>query len=200
MDVGAGYGRFASLFRRFYSQVILLEPAGRIYEKLVDLWGQDPRIECYNCDFESYIDKGNLDLVFTSGVLYLYDDKMLESFARKATSMLAEGGLFLIRDFISVPDRQVVQSDYVEGGFCYYRTSLFWDELATRLGVELLEIRRSKPSLSWLRNRYVLALFRKLNLKKNYRRQTVVGAAMRLGNFEVCRRGLQTVFIGMRRL
>ncbi len=198
MDVGAGYGRFAGLLGRFYSRVVLLEPANRIYKTLRSLWGQDPKIECYNCDFESYIDSRGFDLIFTSGVLYLYGDEMLEYFARKAISMLNENGILLIRDFVSVPNRQVVQSSYVENGFCYYRPPAFWDALANRLGVKLFEVRRSKPSFSWLRNRYLLSLLGVLGLKGIYRRQIIINSVMRFGNFHLVSRGINTVFIGMK--
>jgi SAM-dependent methyltransferase len=200
MDVGAGYGRFADLFRRFYSHVVLLEPAERIYEELIGFWGQDPQIECHNRDFESYVDSCGFDLIFTSGVLYLYDDKMVKAFLRKAISMLNEDGILLIRDFLSVPDREVVESKYVENGFCYYRPIQFWNTLANQLGIEMIGARRSKPSLAWLRNRYILLILKTLGLKGICRCQIVIDTAMRFGNFRIQPGDIQSVFIGMRLL
>lgn len=198
LDIGAGYGRFVNLFKGRYAHIVLLEPAEQIYTKLINLWKQDPRVECHNADFESYVDDRGFDLVFASGVLYLYSDKMLLSFARKAISMVNPNGIFLLRDFISLPDEQVLASGYVKDGFCYYRTPQFWRELTAGLGIELLEIKRSKPTLAWLRNKRMLSLLRMLRLKRMCRWQTTINAAMRWGRFQMSHGNIHTVFIGMK--
>jgi len=200
LDIGAGYGRFADLFKQYYTHIVLLEPATQIYTRLTSLWGQDPQIECHDADFESYVDARSFDLIFASGVLYLYSDEMLLSFARKAISMLNPNGIFLLRDFISLPDPRVLASSYVKDGFCYYRTPQFWRELAADLGIELLEIQRSKPALPWLRNKRTLSLLQILRLKRMFRQKTIINAAMRWGSFHLSHGHIHTVFIGLRRL
>ena len=197
LDVGAGYGRFTELFRRFYSEVVLLEAAERIYSRLVKLWADRPGIRCHKSVFESYVDEEKYDLIFASGVLYLYSDEMLYAFAKKAVSMLTKDGLFVLRDFLSVQKPQVCKSNYVKDGFCYYRTPQFWINFATRFGLELRIIKRSKPRISWLRYRCVLRIMKKLRLKWCYRCRPVISALMHLGSFRIGGRGIQTVFIAM---
>jgi len=196
LDIGAGYGRFADLFMDYYSKVVLIEPADRIYNKLIELWGQFPKIECYNCNFESHVDRTGYDLIFASGVLYLYDDEMLEVFMRRAFSMLNKNGIFVVRDFISNPYQQIVKSVCVENGSCHYRTLEFWDKLATHLGFKVIGVRRSKPSLIWLRNKRIQRLLKYLNLNKVIKGRLFINAVLSLGNFNVCK-GINPVFIGM---
>ncbi|MDT8301042.1 MAG: class I SAM-dependent methyltransferase [Sedimentisphaerales bacterium] len=197
LDVGAGYGRFAELFRGFYSEVVLLEAAERIYDKLVKLWSDRPGIRCHKSDFESYVDEKKYDLIFASGVLYLYSDEQLYAFAKKAVSMLTKEGLFVLRDFLSVQKPQVFKSNYIKDGFCYYRTPQFWMNFATRFGLELRLIKRSKPRICLLRYRCILRIMEKLRLKWCYRCRPVLSSLMHLGNFRVGGRGIQTVFIVM---
>ncbi len=200
LDVGAGYGRFTDLFRRYYSRVVLLEPAERIFAELAGLWREEAGVECQDVPFELYVDSYPFDLIFTSGVLYLYDDDMLDSFAQKAISMLSDNGRFVVRDFVAVPDRHVVASHYVQHGHCYYRTPQFWYSMANRLGLQVLEIRRSKPSLALLRNGWTLSLLQRLGLKRICRHRLAARIAMRIGSFRTDSRGIHTVFIAMRLL
>ena len=197
LDVGAGHGRFTELLHRFYSEVVLLEAAGRIYSRLVKLWADRPGIRCHKSVFESYVDEEKYDLIFASGVLYLYSDEMLYAFAEKAISMLTKDGLFVLRDFISVQEPQVCKSNYVKDGFCYYRTPRFWTDFATRFGLELRLIKRSKPRISLLRCHRILRVIKKLRLKWCYRCRPVISALMHLGSFRIGGRGIQTVFIAM---
>ena len=198
MDIGAGYGRFAGLFHRLYAQAILLEPASKIFERLDGLWGTVPGIECLNSDFESYEDSAGFDLLFTSGVLYLYDDKMLKNFLQKAISMLKNNGVLIIRDFVSIPAKKV-KSKYVKNGFCYYRSLKYWDAISKNLAVSLVEVRRSKPPLFWLRNRYSLSILRLLGIKKIYRHQIITNTAIRFGNKGIDLGSVQPVFIVLKR-
>lgn len=200
IDIGAGYGRFTDLFKRYYSEVVLLEAAEKIYSVLQDIHQSKIGVICTNSDFESFSDDNKYDLVFISGVLYLYDDCLLENFVKKAASLLDKNGLLVIRDFISTPNRKMIRSSYVEDGICYYRPPQFWGDLANRIGVTLLEIRRSKPSLPWLRNNYILTLMAKLKLTRLYGSQVLIDAIMRFGSLQLSHSGIQTGFIGMRRL
>jgi hypothetical protein len=197
LDVGAGYGRFAELFRGFYSEVVLLEAAERIYDKLVKLWSDQPGIRCHKSDFESYVDENKYDLIFASGVLYLYSDKQLYAFAKKAVSMLTKEGLFVLRDFLSMQEPQVCKSNYIKDGFCYYRTPKFWMNFATNFGLELRLIKRSKPRICLLRYRRVLRIMKKLRLKWFYRCRPVISSLMHLGCFRISGKEIQTVFIVM---
>jgi SAM-dependent methyltransferase len=197
LDVGAGYGRFTELLRGFYSEVFLLEAAERIYSSLVKLWADRPGIRCHKSVFESYVDEEKYDLIFASGVLYLYSDEKLYTFAKKAVSMLTKDGLFVLRDFLSVQKPQVCESNYVKDGFCYYRTPQFWISFATRFGLELRLIKRSKPRICWLRYPRVLRIMKKLRLKWCYRCRPVISALRHLGSFRIDGRGIQTVFIVM---
>ena len=197
LDVGAGYGRFTELLHRFYSEVVLLEAAEQIYSRLVKLWDGRPGIRCHKSVFESYVDGEKYDLIFASGVLYLYSDEMLYAFAKKAVSMLTKDGLFVLRDFLSVQKPQVSKSNYVKDGFCYYRMHQFWIKFATRFGLELRLIKRSKPRISLLRCRRTLRIMKKLRLKWFYRCRPVISSLMHLGSFRIGGRGIQTVFIAM---
>ncbi|MCP4607829.1 MAG: methyltransferase domain-containing protein [Planctomycetes bacterium] len=197
LDVGAGYGRFTELLRRFYSEVVLLEAAERIYDKLVKFWSDRKGIRCHKSVFESYVDEEKYDLIFASGVLYLYSDEMLYAFAQKAVSMLTKEGLFVLRDFLSVQEPQMCKSNYVKDGFCYYRTPQFWTNFATRFGLELRLIKRSKPRICLLRYRQVLRIMKKLRLKWCYRCRPFISSLMHLGNFRIGGTGIQTVFIVM---
>lgn len=197
LDVGAGLGRFAELWGHLFSSVVLLEPASSIYEKLAKLWQSRDGIQCYNCDFESFNDDHLYDLIFASGVLYLYSDDMVEQFVRKVLSMLDDGGLFVVRDFISVPKACIKKSAYVEGGFCYYRTPDFWEHLANSFAVKYLGITRSKPALRLLRNRYTLRILGKLHLTHVCRSRLICSSVARCGNYRLRSLGIQTVFVGM---
>ncbi|MFC1997629.1 class I SAM-dependent methyltransferase [Chloroflexota bacterium] len=199
LDVGAGYGRFANLFRQNYLETVLLEPAERIFSKLSELWSGTPNIRCVNKDFELYSTEDKYDLIFVSGVVYLYRDSLLDEFMRKATSMLTDGGLLVFRDFISESQPQIIKSSYINDSFCYYRTIEFWINYAKLHKVKLLDIKRSKPQLSWLRNSRTIKVLSKFKLTRLYRNAFFINAIIHLGNFKIDRGGLQTVYIGMKK-
>lgn len=198
LDIGAGLGRFAELLTDLYPKVMLLEPASSIYESLVEQWQLKEGIQCYDTDFESYQDKEPYDLVFASGVLYLYADDMLRQFVEKVSSMLAHDGLFVVRDFISLPEPHITKSTYVRGGFCYYRTPAFWEQVAKSLKFKFLGITRSKPGVAWLRAARTLRILESLRLKRLCRSTPVWYSLLRCGDFRVVPQGIQTVFVGMR--
>jgi SAM-dependent methyltransferase len=197
LDIGAGYGRFAPTFLQFYEDIVLLEAAEKIYEQLLTLWQKSNAILCQLGTFESFDDEQKFDLIFASGVLYLYDDEMLYRFLTKSRSMLAQAGLLILRDFVSEPPK-VTKSAYVEDGFCYYRSPEFWTNVAQVYTLDLLEVRRSKPHLGLLRNSRVLKILRLLRVKKWIRHDRVIGAAIRFGDWQLTGKGVQTVYLVMR--
>ena len=197
LDIGAGYGRFVPTFRQFYSQIILLEAAEQIYERLRMLRQCDGNTKCYNSLFESFKDEREYDLLFASGVIYLYDDDMLSRFVGKAATMLRRGGLLILRDFVADPSR-IIQSSYVQGGHCHYRTPQFWRDLARASRFEFLEIRRSKPRLALVRNPRLLSVLRRLRMIQWLRYSVVAAAAQRAGSFRLHGGHIHPVFLAMR--
>jgi len=199
LDIGAGYGRFTPLFLKIASEVILLEAADSIYHTLAETWGSQARVACCHTDFETYYDDQPFSLVFTSGVLYFYSDEMLRRFLAKAVVMLVGGGLLVIRDFVSAPQVCVKESAYVKGAHCYYRTSDFWRKAATSHGMELLEITRSKPRCSWVRDSRILRLMGLLHLRRYLRSRPAASLMRTLGSLRLGSTGIQTVFIAMKK-
>lgn len=197
LDVGAGYGRFAPTFLKFFSETVLLEAADQIFSKLLDLWKNEKSIDCKSGTFESFEEETGFDLIFSSGVLYLYDDEMVYQFLEKAKRSLNKQGLLILRDFVAEPER-VMKSAYVENGSCCYRSPQFWSDTASSLGFPMLQILRSKPRLAFLRNMKVLRLLRLLHLSVWLRSPITIDAAMRFGNMRMKGNDIQTVFIVMR--
>jgi SAM-dependent methyltransferase len=199
LDVGAGYGRFTALFLRRYTRVTLLEAAARIFATMEANWGMIERVECLQRDFESLDEDRLYDLVFTSGVLYLYPDEMVAEFGKKVQRLLAAQGLFVARDFISRPKPVTVPSAYVEGNSCYYRTPQFWAALAANLDLELLAIVSAKPRLAFLRRSRVRSVLRRLKLTRLLRSRHAARLADRLTSGQTLAAGVHTVFIVMRK-
>lgn len=198
LDVGAGYGRFVPIFKKFYAEIVLLEAAKKIYKELHSLWQNSEGVSCHSRLFESFTDEQKFDLIFASGVLYLYDDDMLHQFLKKSRTMLAKTGLLILRDFVSEPS-QVTKSTYVENGFCHYRSSQFWAEVAQVYDLDLIEVQRSKPRLSFLRNHRIYGLFRRFRLTSVLRHSNVANIAMKLGEWQqYASHEVQTVYLIMR--
>jgi len=200
LDVGAGFGRFTPLFLQFATQVVLLEAADSIYQNMADIWKSHEDIKCHHGEFDAYVDDDLFSLVFASGILYFYDDNTLNAFLTKATAMLSVGGLLIVRDFVSVPREYEKKSSYVEGATCYYRTPDYWKRLAAEHGLEFLKITRSKPQWNWLRNGRTLRILELLRLKHCLRGQIPASIMKKLGSFRLGASGVQTVFIGMRKM
>ena len=100
--------------------------------------------------FESYVPSTAFDLLFTSGVLYLYNDEMVTSFMAKARSMLVTRGLLILRDFVAQP-AEIRKSAYVDDGYCYYRSPKFWKEQALQHEFMTEHIGLSKPKIGLVR-------------------------------------------------
>ena len=197
LDIGAGYGRFTDLFTRFYESVVLLEGSPRIYEALCQQWGSHEQVQCHRTEFEGFEDDKKFDLIFASGVLYLYDEDMLGEFVDKAVAMLNPGGLFVLRDFVAIDKPLVLESNLVTEGSCYYRTPEFWQGLAAERNLKWLEIAASKPLLRLLRSRGVLRVLRRIRLKKLLRNSLVINSICAGGDYRLRGDGYHTVFMGM---
>ena len=196
LDVGAGYGRFTPTFRRYYEQVILLEGASSIYDRLYDLWGRTPGVKCVSDTFEDFTDRNQhaYDLLFASGVLYLYDDAMVRRFMSDARRIGSQQQLLILRDFIAEPAR-TMESAYVRGGHCYYRSRDFWKRVASDCGFALLEVVRSKPKLALIRHPRFLRAAEALGLSRAFRSNTAANLSYRWGDWGLQPRAIETAYI-----
>jgi len=197
LDVGAGYGRFVPTFHQFYADIVLLEAADSIYSKLFSLWGHMANVSFALSTFERLEDEREFDLIFASGVLYLYDDGMLQRFIEKCRNLLAKTGLLILRDFVATPPR-VTKSAYVENVSCHYRSLQFWHDCASPWGFEPLRVYRSKPHLTFLRRSRVLSALRRLRLSRSLRYPMSVATAERFGNWKISGNEIHTVYLVMR--
>ncbi|MCF7979464.1 MAG: hypothetical protein K9L82_15930 [Chromatiaceae bacterium] len=167
LDVGAGYGRFTKTFLKHFEKVFLLEGAPSIYSEMLYQWSGSDNVACLNGVFEDLqqIPVDNLSLIFASGVLYLYDDSYVDQFLSKATDLLAreKGGRIILRDFVC-PKSRVLNSKFVEGGFCYYRDESYWVRACLKHNLELVKIVRSKPKIRFFRSRLFKAFARRIKI------------------------------------
>lgn len=199
LDVGAGYGRFVLTFQEFYPEIVLLEAADRIYNHLLSQWQNEECVSCKFGTFESFEDGQSYDLIFASGILYLYDDNMTSRFLDKSRAMLMPKGLLILRDFIAEPSR-VTKSQYVKDGFCYYRSADFWDDAAHSSGFEILQINRSKPRLTLLRHPRIVRVFRRLHVMESLGHPRFADLAMKFGNWRLTGSAIHTTYLVMRAL
>ena len=146
IDIGAGLGRFTIILAKHLKLVHALEPASSLYPKLVANCADFSNIKAINTDFESFDTQNDYNIAVVSGVLYLYSDDMVHELLKKVANHLKPGGLVVIRDFIVEDELKQIPSSYINGGFCYYRLSHYWRDLAQEFSLELSEIFQSKPS------------------------------------------------------
>jgi hypothetical protein len=147
--------------------------------------------------FESYVPSTAFDLLFTSGVLYLYNDEMVTSFMAKARSMLVTRGLLILRDFVAQP-AEIRKSAYVDDGYCYYRSPKFWKEQALQHEFMTEHIGLSKPKIGLVRKPRVLKVLRRLYLSKLLRHPILINQIVRFGSWQMHNNQVETVFIVMR--
>ena len=197
LDIGAGLGRFTHLFARVYKEILLLEPARDIFSKLTDVVSRYDNVICLCYDFESFTDESNFNLIFTSGLLYLYDESMVSEYFEKVLTLLNRGGVLIIRDFISTPEYVKTESKFIRGGFCYYRPPHFYQNLSQRYDLEYMGISRSKPQLKLLRKRRVLRVLTMLGFSRFLRNESIKNVILRYADFKICDSGIQSVYIGM---
>ena len=161
IDIGSGLGRFLPILKTVSQSIVALEPAEQLYEKLVHTWKDDKSIAFERNTWESHvsISDRSYDLIIASGVLYFYDQDMLDSFFKCLSERMSADGIFIARDFltrapISIP------SEYLPNSNCYYRNIDFWSRQAATWGLKLRLCTLSKPQLSVLRNKYISSVFR----------------------------------------
>jgi SAM-dependent methyltransferase len=197
LDVGAGRGRFAQLLSDRFGEVLLVEPAKSLFERLQASASPLPNVQCERVPFEFLPEGRDFDFILSSGVLYFYDDRMLEEFAARISGMLTPEGVWVIRDFLATRKSVVFPSRFVEGVSCHYRTAPFWTNLARQQGLRLLGIEASKPPLRWLRRGVAARAFLSSPLARALRRQFWIEAASKRRARRLGRGEMNTVFVGM---
>lgn len=165
VDVGAGYGRFARTLAKALDEVVLLEPAPSLFRTMKEVLDSDRKFEFRNECFEGARFGSKMRVILSSGVVYFYDDEKLLTFLREAKERLSDGGVLILRDFISPTQSMVVQSSYVKGQCCYYRSTQDWANIVDSMGFRVEEMFRSKPRLRLLRNRYIRRVLGKSALR-----------------------------------
>ena len=156
IDIGSGLGRFLLTLKNVAETVTALEPAPSLYDQLSQKWFCDNKITLENTTWEEHIftQHKSYDLVLASGVLYLYDQPMLDSFFESLSKNLSQNGTFIAREFI-VPLTIKLPSSYLPSGMCFYRDVDFWRNQALSHGLRLQSCMLAKPTLSFLRNKYI---------------------------------------------
>ena len=156
VDIGSGLGRFLGTLSFYCDNVLALEPAASLFGKLEYLWKDNQSITCNMMTWEEYIslNQAQYDLVLGSGVLYLYDQNMLDEFFFNLSSCLRPNGVFIARDFLTLSLLES-PSTFMENGFCYYRNLIFWKKQAESYGLTLQICVLSKPKFSLLKNKYI---------------------------------------------
>jgi len=170
LDIGAGFGRFTVVMARHLDLVHALEPAENLFYKLKDNCSKFDNIKIFNNDFESFNVQNNYDISIVSGLLYFYPNDMVHKFLKKLVESLNEGGVILVRDFVVKEGVKRIPSSYIEGNFCYYRDTKYWDNLAQEYDLNLLSIFQSRPSY---RFKKLVWLINKLHLMKLFQLQII---------------------------
>jgi len=197
LDVGAGRGRFARLLADGFGDVLLVEPADSLFDRLRATASRYPNVRCERISFEFLPERRDFDFILSSGILYFYDDRMVEEFAARVPGMLAPNGTWVIRDFLATREPLVVKSSFVEGASCHYRTASFWTTLARRHDLRPLGIERSKPALPWLRRGVAARMLLSSPLAQTLRRKFWIEAASKKRSLKFRRGEVNTVFVGM---
>lgn len=146
LDVGAGTGRFSVILARYLDHVYAIEPALKLYMKLKERCKNFQNISVINSSLEAYESPLIYDVAIVSGILYLYDDEMMSIFMDKLHSNLKENAWVIIRDFIVTNDHKKIKSSYVEGAYCHYRNPDYWQSIANKWDMDLIEIFKATPT------------------------------------------------------
>lgn len=153
LDIGAGYGRLSKVLAEHFKHVVALEGADRIFAVLEHEMKSLDNVIPVNGVFEHLaVREGQFDLILASGILYLYNDKMVKSFLTEVKKNLMPNGILILRDFVVQGRRIEKKSAYVEDGVCYYRNYKFWNDLADSYNLKVYRYVKTKPDLSFLRN------------------------------------------------
>lgn len=155
MDIGAGLGRFTVILARYLDHVYAIEPAPQLYAKLKGRCESFNNVSAINTTLESYKFSSGINFAIISGVLYLYDDEMIDAFMDDLNITLKGGSYVIIRDFIVTDAGKKVKSSYVKDAFCYYRNPNYWQVVANKWDMELIEIFKTTPVC----NRFIRRMF-----------------------------------------
>ena len=103
LDIGSGLGRFTMFLSNFFNYVVSLEPSKNLYNQLKNNLKNYKNVFCVNKGFDSFIDsnKYKFDLILISGLFYLITNYQANEILEKCKLMLNNGGVIIIRDFIS---------------------------------------------------------------------------------------------------
>lgn len=182
LDIGAGYGRLSRVLAEHFQQVVALEGADRIFAVLEQKMKPFENVVSICGFFEDLADKWEyqFDLILASGILYLYNDEMVNSFFEGVKNNLSANGTLFLRDFVVNGEMIYEKSAYVQDGTCYYRNRSFWNDLADRYGMKMCKLVKSKPDLSFLRNPCIMKfidffvlsefLLQRIAVDRNYNR------------------------------
>jgi SAM-dependent methyltransferase len=125
LDVGAGLGRFSIAISKKCEKVYALEPAPKIYKRLVEYAACNENIVCINKSFEDFDHKNYYDYILFSGVLCFMDDHETKEILDKAKSI---SGRIIIRDFICNNNKKFPTIKLPDAHF-YCRTEIYWNKL-----------------------------------------------------------------------
>lgn len=182
LDIGAGYGRLAKVLAEHFRHVVALEGADRIFAVLEQEMKSFDNVIPIHGTFEDLTEKwgGQFDLILASGILYLYNDEMVNSFFENVKKILAPNGMLILRDFVVNGEKIYKKSAYVQDGGCYYRNQLCWKDIAGRYDMNVYKYVKSKPDLNFLRNTRIAKIInfsiltefilRKIPVDKSYNR------------------------------
>lgn len=163
LDVGAGYGRFSEVLAKHFGRVHAIEAAPNVYCVLRQRMAGITNVRCHCTCFENFdAAPRSYDFVVVSGILYLYDDDMVNDFLQHLSGIMGSPGYVLIRDFVVYESSVVIPSGYVEGSYCHYRSAGWWREESARHSFALACVRPSKPQFFRLRRCRPLGLLMRL--------------------------------------
>ena len=199
IDIGAGLGRFTFILARNLTLVHALEPAEKLYYKLKENCSEFENVRIFNTEFESFSITNKYDVGVVSGVLYLYSHEMVQEVMNKLVNNMNANGIIVIRDFIIKDAMKQVSSSYIKGGFCYYRDSKYWKNLAQEYNMVLYSIFESRPSYPFNKFMHLctyLGLTRvfRLNILKQ---KQYDGMNRKKGHLKFSESEIKTVFIVM---
>lgn len=188
LDIGAGLGRFLPVWQSFFSSSVMLEPAESLWQRLCQ-FDNGTSVRALPLTFEEFSSDSSYDLLFASGILYFLDDIAVDAFLAKCTTHSRKGGLLVIRDFVSRDNKIAVDSSYVKGSQCYYRTGDDWKRMAGCLGWSMKECSLSKPTYPTLRR-----ILNHLHIQKILRAPFIPTLMDIIGNRHL-HAGINTVFM-----
>lgn len=143
LDIGAGLGRFSIILAQYLQTVHALEPADSLYQELTERCKNIKNIRIFNTSLESFDSSDTYDIAIVSGILYLYSDEMVCNFLNKLIMHMNSNGTIIIRDFIVQNERKTLKSAYIKNGYCYYRNTQYWEDIAKKYQLDCIEIFRS---------------------------------------------------------